>query len=279
MIAGWSSLVARRAHNPKVIGSNPVPATKANSGLSQDFLEKALFLCATYATLPAVYCILILLGLGVTVAIILIFAQGLLMDTEGCCLFRFAGTFTMATRFFFLPIFFVLFWVSPLLATTEPLIGDIIITSSQQELLLFATAKNAFTEEMLEGVHNGIPITFRFYIRLYRTRSAWFNESIIRHVINHTLTYDPIKQEYQVAFAERDRPERTRSLQEAKQMMSELNGLEIIPLENLQPGIPYALHIKATLVENIFPLGLHSLIPFVSLWNFQTDWRIVEFKY
>ena len=25
-IAGWSSLVARRAHNPKVIGSNPVPA-------------------------------------------------------------------------------------------------------------------------------------------------------------------------------------------------------------------------------------------------------------
>jgi len=26
--AGWSSLAARRAHNPKVTGSNPVPATK-----------------------------------------------------------------------------------------------------------------------------------------------------------------------------------------------------------------------------------------------------------
>ena len=25
-IAGWSSLVARRAHNPKVVGSNPAPA-------------------------------------------------------------------------------------------------------------------------------------------------------------------------------------------------------------------------------------------------------------
>ena len=24
--AGWSSLVARRAHNPKVVGSNPIPA-------------------------------------------------------------------------------------------------------------------------------------------------------------------------------------------------------------------------------------------------------------
>ena len=27
-IAGWSSLVARQAHNLKVVGSNPTPATK-----------------------------------------------------------------------------------------------------------------------------------------------------------------------------------------------------------------------------------------------------------
>ena len=27
-IAGWSSLVARQAHNLKVVGSNPAPATK-----------------------------------------------------------------------------------------------------------------------------------------------------------------------------------------------------------------------------------------------------------
>ena len=29
--AGWSSLVARRAHNPKVAGSNPAPATQKSS--------------------------------------------------------------------------------------------------------------------------------------------------------------------------------------------------------------------------------------------------------
>ena len=28
--AGWSSLVARRAHNPKVVGSNPAPATTSS---------------------------------------------------------------------------------------------------------------------------------------------------------------------------------------------------------------------------------------------------------
>ena len=30
-IAGWSSPVARRAHNPKVVGSNPAPATNFNA--------------------------------------------------------------------------------------------------------------------------------------------------------------------------------------------------------------------------------------------------------
>ena len=34
LIAGWSSLVARRAHNPKVVGSNPTPATKFLSQLN-----------------------------------------------------------------------------------------------------------------------------------------------------------------------------------------------------------------------------------------------------
>src|SRR5690606_22232451 len=33
-VAGWSSLVARRAHNPKVAGSNPAPATIKNAPVS-----------------------------------------------------------------------------------------------------------------------------------------------------------------------------------------------------------------------------------------------------
>ena len=31
-VAGWSSLAARRAHNPKVAGSNPAPATNEIKG-------------------------------------------------------------------------------------------------------------------------------------------------------------------------------------------------------------------------------------------------------
>jgi hypothetical protein len=33
IVAGWSSPVARRAHNPKVAGSNPVPAIRSGSSV------------------------------------------------------------------------------------------------------------------------------------------------------------------------------------------------------------------------------------------------------
>ena len=40
-VAGWSSSVARRAHNPKVVGSNPAPATRKIKGFR--FSAEAFF--------------------------------------------------------------------------------------------------------------------------------------------------------------------------------------------------------------------------------------------
>ncbi len=177
--------------------------------------------------------------------------------------------------FFSLPVFSA----SQTETKQEPIIDEIVISTASGHLLLFATVKNCFTNEMLEGVRNGIPLTFRFDIRLNKIRKNWFDSELVEHKINHTLSYDPLKEEYQVAFAEKERPEVTRSLEEAKQMMADLNGLKLYPLNELHVDSPYSLEIKATLVENTFPLGIHSIIPFTSLWNFETDWRIVEFSY
>ena len=47
--AGWSSLVARRAHNPKVVGSNPAPATTFPKCLFQiDFQYLPVMFCSSH---------------------------------------------------------------------------------------------------------------------------------------------------------------------------------------------------------------------------------------
>ncbi len=161
----------------------------------------------------------------------------------------------------------------------EPTIEEIIITTSSTQLLLFATVKNCFTDEMLEGVRNAIPLTFRFDIELNKERNNWFDVTLVDESITHTMTYDAIKEEYQVAFSEKNRFEVTRSEEKAKELMAELSGLEIIAHKDLIPDAPYGLQIKATLVENTLPLGMHYILPFTSFWNFETDWRTIDFRY
>ncbi|MFP7755912.1 DUF4390 domain-containing protein [Thermodesulfobacteriota bacterium B35] len=160
-----------------------------------------------------------------------------------------------------------------------PTISDIIITTSASDLLLFATVKNAFTPEMEKGVKNGIPISFSFQIELDKVRDFWPDSTLVEKEIIHRLTYDSLKEEYSVELGEKQRTETTRSLARAKQLMAELNGLRVIARKKLVPDASYILRIKATLVKTTLPLGMHYVLPFTSLWDFETDWRSIEFRY
>ncbi len=188
--------------------------------------------------------------------------------------------FTTSLRSVFLLIFTLVLCIPVQAAEDrEPAIEDIIITTSSTDLLLFATVKNGFTEEMLEGVRNGIPLTFSFDIQLDKVRSRWFDVTLVEKTVTHTMSYDAIKELYTIKLSEKNKPVITPSRDKAKQVMAEINGLAVIKRSELVPDAPYALQLKATLVENTLPLGMHYILPFASLWNFETDWRTVEFRY
>ena len=181
-----------------------------------------------------------------------------------------------------LPVLFVLFFPPPVMAEeeVEANIADIIITTSKTHLLLFCTIKNSFTSEMVEGVRNGIPILFDFSIELEKVNNNWLDTTLMETTIQHTLTYDLLKEEYQITLQERDnKTVTTESIDKAMELMAEINGIKIIERNKLTPDTPYALHIKAKLAEKTLPMNMHYIIPFISLWNFETDWRTIEFRY
>lgn len=162
----------------------------------------------------------------------------------------------------------------------EPELTDIIITTSESHLLLFATVENCFSKEMIQGIDNGIPITFNFHVELNAVRSGWFDSTLFESTLTHTLKYNSFKKEYEIVFSEKKGPPiTTRSLEEAKKFMAEINGFALIERKDLIPDAPYALRIKATLDETTLPLGMHYVLPFTSFWNFETDWRTIEFRY
>lgn len=160
------------------------------------------------------------------------------------------------------------------------IIGDIIITTSDSHLLLFAAVKNGFTQEMLEGVQSGIPVTFTFTIELEQVNNNWPDTTLAEHVIQHTLSYDTLKEKYIISFS-KEKPQAitTDSAEKAEEVMAEISGIKIIARDKLIFDAQYLLHIKATLTEKTLPLNMHNIIPFISLWNFETGWQTIEFKY
>jgi hypothetical protein len=181
-----------------------------------------------------------------------------------------------------LHLFLLFFLVFPAAAQedTEANISDIIITTSKSHLLLFCAIKNSFKPEMIEGVRNGIPITFDFSVELEKVNNNWPDSTLTEQTIRHTLTYDPLREEYRVILPEKgNNIVTTPSIDKAMELMAELNGLKVIERDKLIPDAPYALHVKAKMAEKTLPLNMHYIIPFISLWDFETEWRVIEFRY
>ncbi len=169
----------------------------------------------------------------------------------------------------------------PLAASGQaPEIKDIIVTTADNNLLLFATVKNCFTQEMLDGVKNGIPVIFTYYLQLVKSSSNWLDTTLVESAVTRTLTFDNGKREYRIAFSDQDgKVVTTGDMEQAKQLMAEINGIKVIALAQLVADTPYAIHFKVTLKKGTLPLGIHRLLPIPALWDFETDWRTIEFRY
>ena len=182
---------------------------------------------------------------------------------------------------FLLFLLLCLLWSSPSpLRAAEATLSDIIVTNTQEDLLVFFDIQGCFTREMEEAILNGIPTTFTINIRLYKTGTLWFDGSISSLRLEHTIKYDSLKNEFRVTRSEDNNKELVfKKFEAAKKVMAEISNIEVVPLKELQRNSKYQLRVKAELEKVRLPLYLHYVLFFVTLWDFETDWYTVDFTY
>ena len=185
------------------------------------------------------------------------------------------------SHIFLLILLICLLWSFPCpLQAAEATLSDIIVTNTQEDLLVFFDIQGCFTREMEEAILNGIPTTFTIIIRLYKTRTLWFDGSISSLKLEHTIKYDSLKNEFRVSRSEDNHNELVfKEFEKAKKAMAEISNIEVVPLKELQRKSKYQLRVKAELEKVRLPLYLHYVLFFVTLWDFETDWYTVDFTY
>ncbi|MBC2714849.1 MAG: DUF4390 domain-containing protein [Desulfobacteraceae bacterium] len=154
------------------------------------------------------------------------------------------------------------------------------VTDAADNLLLSLKVEGAFNEKLEEAILNGIPATFSFFINVNRKRTLWADEQIVELNVTHTLKYHNLKNHYIIKKSREDnKPVITESFDEAKKIMSEINGLKIVPLNRLRKGSRYQIMAKAELDKVKLPFLLNYILFFASLWDFETEWHSHEFVY
>jgi hypothetical protein len=157
---------------------------------------------------------------------------------------------------------------------------NIIVTNTRDNLLLYLTAKDAFSPKIVKAIQSGVPATFTYYINLYLVRGLWFDKKIAEIQVTHTMKYDSLKKEYVVHRSwDANRPAVVKSMDEAQKLMTEVDSLQVVPLSRLERGLQYQIQAKAQLNKMTLPFYLHYVLFFVSFWDIETDWYTIDFIY
>ncbi|MBW1779827.1 MAG: DUF4390 domain-containing protein [Deltaproteobacteria bacterium] len=182
---------------------------------------------------------------------------------------------------FNLILFFLvgLLWSGDALAA-EARLTDVVVTNTRDHLLVYFSVADCFTDNMEKAIDNGVSTTFTFFVKLYEVRDWWWDRSIADLKVSHEIKYDSLKKVYIVRLSSRDNKTiYVKEFEEAKKLMSEIVGLKVTELRNLQRGNHYQISMMAELDKIRLPFYFHYVFFFLSLWDFETDWYTVDFRY
>ncbi|MEW5736869.1 MAG: DUF4390 domain-containing protein [Thermodesulfobacteriota bacterium] len=184
-------------------------------------------------------------------------------------------------RFLLLLLLWLCLKAGPAFAAGEgPRIVEPVLTNADGQLLLYFTLEGGFPAPMEQAILAGLETSFEFDVILNRVRELWPDATVAELTLVHTLTYDPDKKLFSVTRAEEPGASTvTHSFQEAKKAMSDVDRLAVCPLSELSKGELYQVKFKAVMKKVDPPLYLRYALPFLALWDFETDWYTIDFTY
>jgi len=176
---------------------------------------------------------------------------------------------------------FLFFSIFPEISSAkEARLSDIIVTNTRDHLLSYFNVRDCFTEEMGRAITNGISTKFTFIVKLYEIKSAWFDRKIADIRLTHTIEYNTLKNEFNLILPEQNNKKvKTKDFDGAKELMADVVALKVIRLDKLKKGAHYQIRMKAELDKIELPFYLNYVLFFLSLWDFETDWYSIEFRY
>lgn len=163
--------------------------------------------------------------------------------------------------------------------TADARIDNVKLSVNNGDALVSFSVTDAFNKDIEEAIKSGLATSFTFRVEVNRVNSIWFDANEVDLRFKHTVTYDTLRDEYQVAREEApDGVVRTNDPAAMQAAMSTCAVAALRPDNGFVKGGNYKIRIKAELRTIKLPMGLDYVLFFVKLWDFETDWHTVTFS-
>ena len=167
----------------------------------------------------------------------------------------------------------VLFILAGTGVASEAELTNIVIRNLNDDLVIDLKMKGVFTAKMRDAVLSGILVRFTFLIYLDEVYDYWFDKKIAGLETVHQIQYDSVKKEFNITRAWETRGKQVvKDIEAARAVISEIDGLVVLPLKRLKKGRTYQLRVKSELDDKKFPFLGYP-------WGFETGWYTISFIY
>jgi hypothetical protein len=128
------------------------------------------------------------------------------------------------------------------------------------------------SDEALEALNSGVPLTIELDFEVIRVRGLWLDSLDATLTFTYELEYRPLSQRYIVRNLNSSNQDSFATLYSALNNLGRIQGLPVIDDAVLDPESRYRLRLRARLSTRQYPAALRLLFFWRSQWQLESDW-------
>jgi hypothetical protein len=130
-----------------------------------------------------------------------------------------------------------------------------------------------FSEQALEALENGVPLTLEFQVRLQRQGSWFWQSPQFENKLRFQIRYHAVAALYQLVNLGGGNRQSFATREAAIAALGEIHSLPIIKGSKLQPGEKYDLQMRVELDIDALPLPLRPEAYISPSWKLFSRWE------
>lgn len=138
--------------------------------------------------------------------------------------------------------------------------------------LLDAFIDYRFSDEALEALDNGVPLTFQVSIEIQRKRKWWLDADVADLQQRYRLQYHALSHQYLVQNLNSGAFYSFQSLAAARDAMGTLKDFPLLDKQLVAPNQDYEVLLHAELDIEALPSPLRPLAYITPAWRLNSDW-------